>query len=437
MFHPSPPFQRCPKCSTAAALGTLGVEESSRQLRCKKCGYYECEVLEPVERKRVIYLDQYVMSNMMYALNPTTKSHLKANADPFWRNLFGELDRLMRTLRIVCPRSNVHRDESKVSPYPAPPERLHEHLSGEVEFHWTHQVEGNQVYRHVQEWLIGRGAQAQTVVLDDALEGNLTGWLPRITVSVDLGTLPGELEQVRENRQESADGLAHVFEGWQGHDKDFQEVFLTEARSYGPVFLRCLVNRAERREAIVRQGGPSTALELDTMLMGHHEHIWTCLEEGLRKGGVPGSEIAHNAIEYLLKGPLEWLPFNRISALLFAAIAGKAASGQKKPPGRGTSADVRAISVFLPYSDALFVDDQMRGLLSEKPVASRIDYPCKVFSTRTRDEFLGFLAALRSGTSEVHRQRVAEIYGENWEEPYFTILTPRTGSKASEREEPR
>jgi hypothetical protein len=77
-------------------------------------------------------------------------------------------------------------------------------------------------------------------------------------------------------------------------------------------------------------------------------------------------------IEYLSSDALQYVPVAKIRALLFAAIARKAAAGQKQPPNRGIVSDITMVSVLLPYCDAMLVDNQIAGYLQEQPLARQI-----------------------------------------------------------------
>src|SRR5262249_50404659 len=83
--------------------------------------------------KKVIYLDQFALSNIMKALNPNTDAY-KKGMDSFWITLFKKLYRLVQYQMIVCPNSEVHEKESRVSSYFTALRRMNELLSGQVSF---------------------------------------------------------------------------------------------------------------------------------------------------------------------------------------------------------------------------------------------------------------------------------------------------------------
>ncbi len=126
--------------------------------------------------------------------------------------------------------------------------------------------------------------------------------------------------------------------------------------------------------------------------------------------------------EFLVSEEALRAPANEINALLMAAIARKAASGQKHPPSRGMWNDVRFISAFLPYCDVMFIDNYAASLIHDEPLASAIGHWAQIFSTNTKENFISYLAELEARAGENHSQLVVDTYGEDWLIPYRTIL---------------
>jgi len=125
--------------------------------------------------------------------------------------------------------------------------------------------------------------------------------------------------------------------------------------------------------------------------------------------------------EYLMSASLKDVPFNKISSMLFAAIARKAASGQKRPPNRGMCNDIDCISTLLPYCDAMFIDNECHGYLQESPLRECITYGTKTFGWNNRKEFLAYLSGILSSGSKEHLRLIEEVYGPGWSQPYTTL----------------
>ena len=108
---------------------------------------------------------------------------------------------------------------------------------------------------------------------------------------------------------------------------------------------------------------------------------------------------------FLHSPSLKLVPFNRIAAALYATVA-KKAPHQKKLPTKGFAMDVDMISCLLPYCDAMFLDVECWGYLSELKRSGRISYDARVFSLRNKEEFGDYLEELSAGVSQIGRAHV-------------------------------
>src|SRR5689334_16446537 len=88
--------------------------------------------LHPPHLKKVIYVDQFAISEMVKAIDTRSTAH--ARVDPFWRRAFEALDRACKLQLIVCPWSPFHHDESLVSEMFESLKRMYEYLSNGVGF---------------------------------------------------------------------------------------------------------------------------------------------------------------------------------------------------------------------------------------------------------------------------------------------------------------
>src|ERR1017187_2458439 len=91
----SPPFINCPSCGAEDGFGVLMVCDRHYVRACWKCTH-TIHVPLPKLRKRIIYLDQFVISNVMKELDPDTPAHSKGIKGGFYRTVFERLDRLRK-----------------------------------------------------------------------------------------------------------------------------------------------------------------------------------------------------------------------------------------------------------------------------------------------------------------------------------------------------
>lgn len=73
--------------------------------------------------------------------------------------------------------------------------------------------------------------------------------------------------------------------------------------------------------------------------------------------------------------------------------------------------DIRAISTYGPYVEAMFIDKGCASLLSEEPLRSGLKMKAKIFSTTSGDAFLEYLKGLAAGTPTDVQRYAEEIYG--------------------------
>ena len=81
----SPPWRTCPACGKDK-FGVSIISGSRLMRRCRDC-WHQRDYRLPELRKKIIYLDQFVISNLMKLENPVTQGHATVAADPFWREL--------------------------------------------------------------------------------------------------------------------------------------------------------------------------------------------------------------------------------------------------------------------------------------------------------------------------------------------------------------
>ena len=63
-----PPYITCPKCKISNSFGVLMIGGQRYTRRCRECWFTESHKL-PELNKKIIYLDQFAISDMMKAVN--------------------------------------------------------------------------------------------------------------------------------------------------------------------------------------------------------------------------------------------------------------------------------------------------------------------------------------------------------------------------------
>lgn len=146
-----------------------------------------------------------------------------------------------------------------------------------------------------------------------------------------------------------------------------------------------------------------------------------------------GKEQAPEVLsQFLNSGAIDEAPFCIIGAAMYASLAKKATSGQKKVPNQGTATDVNIVSTLLPYCDAMFMDNGCRALLQDIPKDYALPHSCKVFSPNTGADFIRYLTDIRDSVSPEHLALIEEVYGPDPFKPQKSIY--RVGQRRSSSE---
>jgi hypothetical protein len=76
-----------------------------------------------------------------------------------------------------------------------------------------------------------------------------------------------------------------------------------------------------------------------------------------------------------------------------------------------------------PLAAGDLLDRDESGHDQEEPIATEIaNYGTKVFSTRTREQFMAYLKEMEAGVPAEHRQLAMDTYGKSWLTGFLSIL---------------
>lgn len=413
-----PPYWTCPKCKTKNSYGVLTIYDNSYERRCKKC-MYTCTYKLPSLKKKVIYMDQFAFSNMMKALNPHTKAYEKGDNDDFWVTLFKKLDRLVKLQLIVCPDSDIHQNESIVTPFFKPLKRMYELLSHGISFNEIDDIKINQICENAEKW-INNDTVDDNFDVSEIVYENINAWQQRLIISVDFEQNQESIDYIRRGRENVHEQLSKCFEIWQKEkDKTFWDWFNIQNSSFGPLcfkqYVEYLINYQKIMKGIIQ---PSIENLTPSLCVQFVQAAFSVFEEA----GISEEKRFDKVIEYFYSSSLKNVPFVKLSSLLLAALARKAAAGRKKPPNQGTANDFNFISVLLPFCDAMFIDNECFGYLMEEPISGNIScYDTQIFSLNNKDAFLEYLDGIEASTPREHFDKVREVYGDDWGRPYVTL----------------
>jgi hypothetical protein len=410
-----PPFKTCPKCGKPE-FGVHGIHGDRVLRRCRDC-WYSYNVPLPRVRKKIIYLDQFVVSEFAKLKNPAARGHERVRANPFWQEAYDLLFQLRQLQVICCPDSGSHQEESRISTINADLKKMYENLSGGITFESFDGIKSMQIGELARAWVDKRDPvfdfNPRRVLSNDPNE-----WSQRyyITFQDNPFLIPANI--LRSRRALHAEITRLFTDVWGVEKRTFDYWYNLERTEYQKVLAQAAMkSQRERWQAAVSCYRRETPLEqLEKILPSFAENLLGSVLHVFqfpRQGGMR----SRGEITELMKGfkkanPIAEAPFLKLQALMYAVIAMRAAGGQKQPPNEGMATDIDTVAHILPYCDAMFVDNECRALLLNIPKKFQPEWVNRVYSMRMKDAFLAFLRGIRNDITKEHVDGLREAYGD-------------------------
>lgn len=419
----SPPFIKCPKCGQEQ-FGVLSINRNSYSRRCRNCMFPSRDESEqlyflPPLKKKVIYLDQFAISEMMKILNPKTDAFRENKIDPFWKLLFGKIERLCKLQLVVCPDSNYHEDESLVTPFYKELKRIYELFSHGITFNDSMNIKISQFLKHAEKWIKGENFNKLDLDVADVVLGEINSWQSRLIITLETEYKAEWIENVKSARESTHEIMKELFDEWTLIENfSFQSFYEKESKTYGRWILHDFLDNiklfAQNDANLIQK-----IFEQPFSLI-----LFRGLENIFKNNGVLEKDLVQRIGVYLTSDTFDSIPYVKIYYLLITALARKNKSGQKKSPNRGMVNDISIISYLLPYCDAIFIDNGCEALLSENPIPSMLsEYNTRIYSKNKKEQFLEYLDEIEKSMPITHYNFVKSVYGEEFLKPYLTIFS--------------
>ena len=391
---------------------------------CWKCPH-TMHVPLPKLRKRIIYLDQFVISNVMKELDPDTPAHSKGIKGGFYRTVFERLDRLSKLQLIVCPSSPLHDNESLVDDRYEKMRAVLRQLSLGVSLVPPERFFHSQSLGAFRSWV---GLQEDPIPDDrrGAFHGDPDRWADRLQISANF-KLPGIDEALRLTSRKRSQYIHDVCLRWQSAATfDFRQVFEEELLGILRTPITEYLNFAQRMARATTGDVPADLGELyppnstgmiDVMLSQLRTETKSPDECYARLEGFLQSDVAKS------------IPYARITALFWTTIAREIRSGRKSAnfPGASMVNDIDMVAAYSGICDAMFVDKQVSHLASQGELKEELSGRARLYSLRVDEEsdFLAYLDSIEREASADHKRTVADVYGPEWSKPYLELLVRR------------
>lgn len=397
------PFFTCPFCGTDKSFGVLSIGGNRVHRRCKVCGNAQHEPL-PELNKKVVYLDQFAFSEL-FKLEAGLRPQQAPLAE-FWEEVSQTMKQALHLQQAIFPTSDIHSSETLVARHHAEIREAMNRLGGDATFLDCRDVEMAQTFECFDAFQ--RGAEPTfDLGVDRVMKSRRNVWLPnmRIVLDFDYSIFAEDYQKIV---QQSADDLADIFEQWKVEKPAFDNVLNAELNSYADAKFNTLLSQTLKATSLLDSDHISEWLNAAAHPVVRE---FSTLKQEFENKGLSEEQAPDRVYEFWKwQGNLEQ-PYHRVGAYLFAALARKFAAGQKKLPTRGFMNDVKAISAYAPYVDAMFLDRECAALLSEEPLRSELNLRARIFSLSNGNEFIDYLSDIVQNTPPNVKTAASSVYG--------------------------
>jgi hypothetical protein len=398
------PFQTCPRCkSVEKSFGILSVGGDNLVRRCRACQYSHSEPLPPVDKK-VVYLDQFAISNIYKIKKNIPLGNLSSQV--FWENCARLAKLAYLRQQVIFPASNLHSDETIVWHSASDLKLAHEMLSGDTSFERTDQIAMKQELAYAQAFCRSSWPPQLLFDVDDILEGERNAWLPTLHINVN-SDYSMFADEIRASRQAAAESLQALANRWANQKSTFDDILKHELTSYASASAQALTEATVKFQKAAMSDDPMALINAHSTIFDRFRALCRVFE----KAGISSENSAAAVMEFWRRDGNHQLPTHRIMGYLFAALGWKISCGQRKPMSGGILNDFNAIATYGTYVDAMFVDRECAELMKHPRLRSDLQLKAKIFSLQSRDEFLQYLTDLAGRASSAVAGYSKELYG--------------------------
>jgi hypothetical protein len=351
--------------------------------------------------KDVVYLDQNAFSILWKA---KSGGRLPKGHEKFSQELLRLTQRALLLQQVVFPHSDIHHDETTVFAEAEALRQGYETMGGDVRLEDVDDVELMQTLEIAKAKVEGRVPEFSFDV-DEILTDERNQWLPdmHITVNADYSRFAAGLRASRDRAHKSVEALVAQ---WAAEKPSFETVLAREMSAYGPSKIRAFFQNLQDWVVAVESGDIEGIINTSgSRIMNEHRS----LELVFKEAGVPEEERTTRVVEFWRSEEAIKQPFHVIFAHLFAAVARRVTLGQRSFT-RGLMNDIRAISAYGPYVDAMFLDKEFELILKQTPQLRKLPIKARIFSFGSGGDFLGYLDSLCDRASREVSHYASRIY---------------------------
>lgn len=432
-FHPRmlhrAPFTECPKCKKLE-FGRLSVSGNSYTKRCGNCMHSQTFFIPPT-KKKTLYLDQMVVSNMTKAL---LKDELPK--DDWFVELFNQLEFASKGQLLTCPYSDIHEEESIPFRYEEV-NRMYKHFAHGIKFADATSIKMNQINQAFDCWLKGEEPKFEFDI-ERITHGKIHTWEDTMFVTTHRNVKTKDIEDYRDYLKKVDEALEPMGEKWKVSHGDYDYYLRDELTAEAKIIIGTFQEYLDEnlvywaKKNIEKSESDFTDLfwksQKEEIIMVH------TLQSHLEKEEEDYDKRVKRVIDFLKSEHFRSVPYIQIHSALWATVRFQLSTGARKNrPDRGIFNDIRLISLFTPYVNGIFIDRSMHLVFQHKKAEKILShyYP-KIYSVLNKDKFVEFIKSLEEAAPKYHFGFVKQVYGENWNQPYYTMFKRKSQIKYDE-----
>jgi len=409
----NPPYIMCPKCEKEG-YGILMVRSDSYLRRCKYCfypkGHEKADAYDlPLLKKKSIYLDQFAISEM-------AKAKIDSKGRERWTSLHNILDSMVLNQLTVCPDSRYHEEETELfRSLRKEIKDFYIQMSRGATFKTSHSIEVRQISQALKKFVGEDSDQQYLFPWKDAFNNDPSSWHEHYQIRVNKRLDETEVEKRRIQKEKHAETMSKHLEGLPDRKSfDFDnEVKIWNDATANSILI--LYDRYVKEQIAMTLGlkpfDPSFYMYAPTVI-DIAEYVISFFK---RRGIESREDLISKVQEFFYSESFGKVPYVNISSLFSAGISRKYVFGARKGTNVGNYYDKQIVSHLLPYCDAMFIDNEARSILTERPVDIENKYNIKLFSLSNLDDFLVFLKKINDSADRNIKASVAAVYGQ-WHE---------------------
>lgn len=386
----------CPKCQQPESFGNVMVRSDHVLRGCKRCDYSERIYLPPLDKK-IIYLDQFFFSAAF------------REKDTRFVEAAELIKRATSDQVLLAPYSSVHEDETHqwrgfdghskedLMQFIKTTSRGHE-------FKPSYSVEHDQILRAFESF-ISNDANDFRIDRRLAIRSDINHWDDYF--SIDVGGYRGNIELIRDLKNQGVNDLVDtVFPAWRASTAGFDENVEIEIRDAAKFYFKFFLEYQRRIAA-----GDFNAMFDSPIASMIVRDMLQVLPDGVRFAEKITRIEEFFGSAHFANVPNEWIS-TRIFSVLREQVRNGAFSDADEARRRlsGFLNDVKHISVYAPFVDAIVVDKPMAAILRDGRVNISARYGTRIYSLSNWEAFISWLRQLIDSPLPEHRRALALAY---------------------------